>query len=164
MTSDRNQTTYRRASVDDIAVLTRLRLLLLAEISTDGREPTHLTEAIGAYFQRTISTGEFVSYLALQDGRVIGVGGMVAYELPPTGRIFSGKVGCVVTMYAQPAARRKGTARRILELLIAEARDRGLSRIHLRATDEGIGLYRQVGFSEPRFLEMELALDPTPQR
>jgi GNAT superfamily N-acetyltransferase len=160
MMADRSPTTYRKATVDDIDILTRFRLMFLAKMRSEPSEPTHLTEVIRSYFDRTIPSGEFLAYLAIRSGLVVGVGGMAVYELPPLCAPRLRKKGCVLNMYTMPAARRTGVAGQILDLLIAEARNLGLSHIHLRATDEGIGLYRQAGFSEPRFLEMELALEP----
>ncbi len=130
---------------------------------SEPRGTIDLSEAIRSYFERTIPSGEFFAYLAIRKEEVVGVGGIAVYELPPIDAPRPRKRGCVLNMYTIPAARRMGIAGRIVDLLVAEARNLGLSHIHLRATDQGIGLYRQAGFSEPRLLEMELALDPAPR-
>jgi N-acetylglutamate synthase-like GNAT family acetyltransferase len=85
---------------------------------------------------------------------------MVVYELPPSGDVFPRKTGSLVTMYTTPPARKSGVAGGILDCLIEEARNSGLIKLHLSATDQEVGLYRKAGFSSPLFSEMEPALEP----
>ena len=46
------------------------------------------------------------------------------------------------------AWRRSGLARAITRALLADAQERGIGRIELHATPDGIGLYRSLGFVE----------------
>jgi GNAT superfamily N-acetyltransferase len=129
---------------------------------SEPRESARDAGAIRDYFQRAVPTGEFVAYLASREGRIVGVGGMAVGELPPTSPSASRRTGCILNMYTLPEARRTGVAEAILGLLIREGRELGLSHLHLRATEQGVALYRKAGFGEPRFLEMELTIGPVP--
>jgi len=43
---------------------------------------------------------------------------------------------------------RKGYARKIMDALLAEAKDMGLAIIDLKSTEDGYLLYRSVGFQD----------------
>lgn len=62
----------------------------------------------------------------------------------------------VNAVYVKPAYRRRGIAGRLMQLAIAWARERGCTRVRLRASEDGRFLYEHLGFREGR--EMELGL------
>ena len=59
-------------------------------------------------------------------------------------------------MYTDPAHRRRGLARRLMETMIAWARAEGHATLYLHASDEGRGLYESLGFAPTN--EMRLVL------
>ncbi|MDE7429809.1 MAG: GNAT family N-acetyltransferase, partial [Lachnospiraceae bacterium] len=61
----------------------------------------------------------------------------------------------IMNMYTAPEYRRQGIARRTLDLLVAEAKERGVLPVSLEATEMGRPLYEKYGFSAMRD-EMEL--------
>ena len=52
-----------------------------------------------------------------------------------------------MNVYTKKAYRRQGIAARMAELLIQEARDRGVTEISLDATLSGRPLYEKLGFA-----------------
>ena len=60
-----------------------------------------------------------------------------------------------MNMYTRPDYRRRGIARRVLELLTAEAEMRQIDAVMLEATAAGRPLYEAFGFTAMRD-EMEL--------
>ena len=52
----------------------------------------------------------------------------------------------MLNVYTKPSARRKGYARQIMTTLIEDAKTMGLSRMELKATEDGYPLYKAVGF------------------
>jgi len=52
----------------------------------------------------------------------------------------------VHSVYTEPVYRRLGLARQILNAMIAECQARGLPRLTLHASEQGRGLYEQLGF------------------
>lgn len=67
--------------------------------------------------------------------------------------------GHVFNMSTFPAHRRRGYARACLEALLEWFRDETQARvINMNATQDGIPLYRSVGFTEPRFAALQLIL------
>ncbi len=63
-----------------------------------------------------------------------------------------------MNMYTNPNYRRKGIAYHTLEILIEEAKNKGVKHISLEATDMGRPLYERYGFVDMRG-EMELPED-----
>ena len=60
-----------------------------------------------------------------------------------------------MNMYTNPAYRRKGIAIKTLDMLVQDAKKRGITQISLEATDMGRPLYEKYGFV-PMNAEMEL--------
>lgn len=56
----------------------------------------------------------------------------------------------LLLLAVRPAMRRRGMGRQLLRSAMAEARQRGIVRMHLevRASNEAIGLYRLAGFAK----------------
>ena len=67
----------------------------------------------------------------------------------------SGKKAYIMNMYTNPAYRRKGIAIKTLDMLVQDAKKRGITQISLEATDMGRLLYEKYGFV-PMNAEMEL--------
>ena len=51
-----------------------------------------------------------------------------------------------MNMYTRPEYRRQGIARRMLDILISDAKSRGIRFITLEATQMGKPLYEKAGF------------------
>ena len=60
-----------------------------------------------------------------------------------------------MNMYTAPAYRRQGIAYKTLDLLVKNAKSRGITAISLEATDMGRSLYEKYGFVKMNN-EMEL--------
>ena len=73
----------------------------------------------------------------------------------PTFHNPTGKKAYIMNMYTKPEYRRKGIAYKTLDLLVAEAKQRGIYAISLEATDMGKPLYDKYGFVKMND-EMEL--------
>jgi len=67
-------------------------------------------------------------------------------EMMPTFSHPTGKRAHLMNVYTNQDYRRKGIAMRMMELLIIEARDRGVTEISLDATESGRPLYEKCGF------------------
>ncbi len=80
---------------------------------------------------------------------------MSFYQVMPTYHNPSGKKAYIMNMYTAPEYRRQGIAFRMLDVLIEEARKKGISQIALEATEMGRPLYEKYGFV-PMKDEMEL--------
>lgn len=157
---------YRRADMRDIAALVDYRVRFLKELETRrGRRPRDdetriLKEKLQEYFSKAIPSKDFIAMLAEYDGKIVGTGALVEWQRPPKyGTLVSGRAGYIFNLYTVPETRRKGICTQLISNLIEEAKALGLKYLHLRASEDGIRIYRRLGFSEPEDLELQLKLE-----
>lgn len=139
---------WRKAGAEELEELVSLRLTVLraANRLPDDAALPEVAAATRAYYAQAIPSGACILYLAEEDGVLCGMGGVSFYRVMPTCDTPTGEKAYIMSMYTAPAWRRRGIARHTLELLIDEARRRGVSAISLEATDMGRPLYAQAGF------------------
>lgn len=140
---------YRKASFDDIHLLAELRVAMLCEeteYSEDFRKV--LRDNTMEYIHHGLGSNDYLSWVAVQEGVIIAMGGINFFALPPNDWCPSGKTAYLGNMYTLPAFRRQGIAAHLLALLIDEAKDRQCERILLNTTDMGRPLYKKLGFAD----------------
>ena len=153
---------YRRVNIDDIGLLIEYRIRFLNEFCNNPEEDKSemMIKELQDYFYEAISSNDFIAWLAEYNGKIIGTGGMVVWQIPARfGGLESGKRGYILNMYTIPDARRKGISTRLLYELINEAKSLGLTDLHLRASENRINIYRNVGFVEPELIELKMTLE-----
>lgn len=109
-------------------------------------EDIDLVPALQDYYNRHMSDGTFVSWLAIDRNRIIGTSGMSFVEKPPYFGCRSGKMGILSSMFTDPEYRRKGIARKLLSRVVEEARAYGCGTVQITASDMGVLLYTDFGF------------------
>ncbi|MCR4746221.1 MAG: GNAT family N-acetyltransferase [Lachnospiraceae bacterium] len=148
---------YKFATINDIDLLTKTRVEVLraANKLDDSADMSEVEKASKIYYKKALANGSHTAILVLDGNNFIGAGGISYYEVMPTYHNPSGKKAYVMNMYTSPEYRRKGIARKTLDLLINDAKSRGINCISLEATDMGKPLYEDYGFT-PMNAEMEL--------
>jgi GNAT superfamily N-acetyltransferase len=161
--------TIRRATVEDIDELVRLRVAMMSEISShDGAETRAeagkgLAETNRAYLRETMPSGEFVAYVAESGGAIVATSGLRMYRMAPHSGNLLGIGAYVLNMYTVPAWRGRGLASALLERLVEHARSCGARSVSLRATDAGRPVYERFGFaSDPAHMTFHIA-DESPE-
>jgi GNAT superfamily N-acetyltransferase len=152
---------YRHADVNDVAALVDLRVQFLNELYShpEDDETRTLRKSLREYFTKSIPSGDFIAWLAEYDGKIVGTGGMVVWQIPARYRgVETGRLGYLLNFYTVPEARGNGICTRLLNEFIKEAKSLGLKHLHLHASRDGIGLYRKAGFAEPSQPELVLKL------
>ena len=97
-----------------------MRVLQLRE--EGAKEDIDLVPALKDYYNRHMANGTFVSWLALENDKIIGTSGMSFVEKPPDFGCPNGRVGLLSSMYTEPGYRRKGIAKELLTRVVNEAR------------------------------------------
>ena len=148
---------YEKASLNqlDLLVSTRIEVLRAANKLDDATDMSGVERQSRDYYIKALSDGSHTAYLAFDGDVFVGAGGVSYYRVMPTFHNPDGWKAYIMNMYVRPAYRRRGIATRILDLLVKDARDRGISCITLEATDAGRPLYEKYGFI-PMEHEMEL--------
>lgn len=135
---------YRKLSEKELDVFIEMRINQLRE--EGSKEDIDLKPALLDYYMRHMKDGTFVSWIAVDDGRIIGTSGMSFVEKPPYFGCPSGKMGLLSSMFTNPGYRRMGIAKELLHRVVEEARDYGCGTIQITASDMGVKLYTAYGF------------------
>ena len=151
----------RRVGPPDIAGMTAARIDYLTELQ--GERPLdyklELQNELKLFFQQSMLEGTLFAFLAEIDGLAISWGVMILKKIPGDFNRSSYLEGDILNMYTLPAYRRKGISSRILEALLSEAKNMGISKVALHCSKDGEPLYRKYGFTDPVYPYLELPLD-----
>ena len=131
----------------DILGLTDIRMEYLREdfpLMTEN-EAAEIKERLPRYYEKHLNE-DFFAYIAEDEGRTVGSAFLAVKELPPNPSFPNGRVGTVLNVFTEAGHRRQGIATALMELLISDARDMELHHIELKATKDGLPLYRKLGF------------------
>ena len=148
---------YERAGLDQLDLLasTRIEVLRAANRLDDSVDMTGVGRQSRDYYVKALADGTHTAYLAFDGDDFVGAGGVSYYRVMPTYHNPDGWKAYIMNMYVRPAYRRRGIATHILDLLVQDARARGIDCVTLEATDAGRPLYAKYGFI-PMEHEMEL--------
>ena len=148
---------YKRATLADLDILTETRIeaLRAANRLDASADMTQVERATLAYYRSALADGSHTAYLVFDGDVFVGAGGVSYYAVMPTYHNPTGRKAYIMNMYTCPAYRRRGIAARTLDLLVQDARGRGVHAISLEATSMGRPLYEAYGFV-PMTSEMEL--------
>ena len=140
---------YRLANINDIAALIVLRIEYLNEDlgSIDTLTETALRSDLAVYFQKHLNNDMF-AFVASEGQNTVSCALLLVVEKPMSPSFLSGRTGTVFNVYTRPEYRRKGIAKRLMEMLLQCAREKELSVVELKATKDGYPLYKSLGFSE----------------
>lgn len=135
---------YRKLTREDVEAFIELRIRQLVE---EGAEETlDLRPHLRDYYARHMDDGTFVAWLALEDGKIIGTGGMSFVEKPPYFGCPNGRIGLLSSMYTRKECRRQGIGKTLLGKVVEEARAYGCGAVQITASDMGTLLYADFGF------------------
>jgi GNAT superfamily N-acetyltransferase len=157
MTEQIRNLEFRKATEEDIDLLTQTRIEVLraANRLPDSADMREVERQSRAYYGSAIPDGSHTAFLVFDGDQFVGAGGISYYRVMPTYHNPTGKKGYIMNMYTRPEYRRKGIAFHTLDLLIRDARKKGIISVSLEATEAGRPLYEKYGFSGMKN-EMEL--------
>lgn len=135
---------FRRMEISDIHCVAKMRILQLKE---EGEtEKFDITENLIDYFEEQMRDGLFVGWVATSNHKIIAMSGMSYCKKPPYYSNPTGKIGILSSMYTIKEYRRKGIAKRLLELVVNEAKEYGCGTVYITASQQGALLYENCGF------------------
>lgn len=148
---------FKRASIDDIELLTKTRIEVLRAANglDESADMTEVERQSWAYYATALRDGSHVAYLVFADGEFAGAGGISFFRVMPTYHNPTGYKSYIMNMYTKPEYRRRGIAFQTLDLLVSVSREKGIFHITLEATEMGKPLYEKYGFVKMEH-EMEL--------
>ena len=136
---------YVVASKDDMELLMQSRLEMLRvvnELPCDYEFSKELIDKSREYFNSDNQT----TVLAIYES-VIGCATICYIEMMPTFSHPTGKRAHLMNVYTKSEYRRQGIALHMLNILIKEAKEKGVTEISLDATELGKPLYNKCNFA-----------------
>lgn len=137
---------YRRAVKEDITALTDMRIEFLGEHNGNNEKAQTLRAQLEDYLKRHLGW-ELLAYVAEEDGEAVSSAFLLIEEKPANFSFPTGKTGTILNVYTRPEYRRCGAAKELMKMAMADGIARELSYIDLKATEQGLPLYKSLGFA-----------------
>ena len=135
---------YKKLTEKELDIFIEMRINQLRE--EGAKEDIDLRPALQDYYKKHMADGTFVSWLAMDEDKIVGTSGMSFVEKPPYFGCPSGRIGLLSSMYTNPHYRRKGIAMELLNRVVEEARAYGCGTVQITASQMGVKLYTAYGF------------------
>ena len=161
---DRDDQDYRLrpATVADAAVLAAQRRAMFEALgSLQADDAAALEAATVRYLRRALPRGEFRAWLVEHRGTPVCGGGVQLRPLVPRpGHLDGRPEGLILSVWTDPAHRRRGLATRIVGAILDGCRAQGVTRVTLHASDEGRRIYERLGFRQTNEMRLDAAGPP----
>ena len=138
---------YIKTTEENIELLMDVRLKMLREVNDLSDEYVY-DETFVAESRKYFENGNQTTILALDDEKVVGCASLSYIWIMPTFDHPTGIRAHLMNVYTESEYRRRGISRRMVEMLIEEAKEKGVTEISLDATEMGRPLYEALGFKE----------------
>lgn len=136
----------RPATVGDIPHVITHRERMFHDMNIPARFE-QMAPATEAWLRTAIPSLTYLGWLVVTDaGTVAGGGGLIVIPWPPGPMTMDPRCGFVFNVYIEPAHRRQGLARRLMDAMHDWCRAEGIERIVLNASTFGQPLYEQMGY------------------
>jgi GNAT superfamily N-acetyltransferase len=103
-----------------------------------------------------IERGRIHGWIAEHDGQPVAAVTLIWWVVPPSLDHPRRRRGQVSNVFTRPDYRRRGISRELMQRLIAHARELGIHRLVLWASEMGEPMYRGLGFEQSHGMEMSL--------
>lgn len=137
---------YQKLTTKELDVFIDIRINQLRE--EGATEDIDLKPTLRDYYDRHMADGTFVSWLAMDNDKIVGTSGMSFVEKPPYFGCPNGRIGLLSSMFTAKEYRRQGIAKELLERVVNEAKEYGCGAVQITASDMGVLLYTDFGFKK----------------
>src|SRR4051812_17040817 len=102
-----------------------------------------------AWLAGTMAGGTYRAWLIeTAEGEVAAGGGITVLPWPPGPQYAGDRLAFVYNVYTEPAHRRQGLARRLMDIIHLWCRENGITSVALNASRDGKPLYQAMGYAE----------------
>lgn len=136
---------YRIATKQDLEILMHIRLEMLRKVN-ELPDDFNFSDELIANSKRYFLEGNQTTSIALKNDKVIACASISYIEIMPTFSHPTGNRAHLMNVYTNADYRRQGISRKLVSMLIDEAKEKGVTEISLDATDSGRPLYEALGF------------------
>ena len=139
------------AQKSDLPEVLAIRMEMLSVVNAGKSFDAAFVERSRDYF----TNGAQTTVLAFDGENAVGCATICYVQVMPTYSHPTGNRAHIMNVYVRDEYRRRGIAREMMEMLLDEAKSRGVSQITLDATESGRPLYQALGFeSSDEFMEL----------
>lgn len=132
----------------DLLMVWRERVLREVFRIPEDSDISDLLDANRRYYEEEIPAGGHIACVAVEDGEVVGCGGICLQREMPSPDNPSGRCAYLMDIYADPDHRRRGVGKAVVEWLKARSAAEGAEKVYLETTVVGMGLYKKEGFED----------------
>jgi len=156
--------TFRVAGKDEIERMIELRMEFIREF-----RPEYSKERLGDiergstdFIREKIAQGLYTAFFGEEDGQIVCAAAFLFYDYPPISCEKPRRIGHVLNFYTRKPYRRQGLGRALMQYLLEYARENGLAKVDLDASEDGYPLYLECGFkTNDRYMHYVLNSVPT---
>jgi GNAT superfamily N-acetyltransferase len=109
------------------------------------------------WFLQAMANGGYRGWLAQQERKIVAGGGVLLTPFPANPHSALNLRATILNVYTEPAYRRRGLARRLMQVMIDWSREQGLAAVFLHASHAGRPLYESLGFTGHNEMKLSLA-------
>ena len=119
---------YKKATIADLEILTetRIEVLRAANKLSDDVDMREVKKQTLEYYKNALKDDTHSAYLVFDGETFVGAGAVCYFQVMPTFHNPTGKKAYIMNMYTKPSYRRLGIAFKILDLLVTEAKVKGI--------------------------------------
>lgn len=140
-----NKIIYRKTTKADMKILMKLRLEMLREVNGLSGEYEY-DENFISESRRYFESGEQTTVIASDGETLVGCASLSYTWIMPTFSHPTGNRAHLMNVYTRADYRRRGISKKMVEILIDEAKENGVTEISLDAIEIGRPLYESLGF------------------
>jgi GNAT superfamily N-acetyltransferase len=148
----------RTAGVEDLTHVLHHRRAMFEEMGFLDKAVLADVDALSEeYFREALKKDTYKGWLAEHaKGQVVGGGGIVVADWPGYFGEHHAKRVWILNMYTEPAARRSGVAKRLLETMLNWCRINKFASVSLHPSSAGRPLYESMGFGQTNEMVLKL--------
>jgi len=136
----------RPATIADIPHIVDHRVGMFREMGIPAAFE-NMTAATERWLRHAIPSKTYLGWMAeSQTGEVVAGGGLLIIPWPPGPMTMDPRCGFIFNVYTQPAHRKQGLAKRLMDAMHDYCRAEGVDRVVLNASVFGKPLYDAMGY------------------
>ena len=140
--------TIRSATLSDIPHIVSHRAGMFREMGIPA-EFDDMATATELWLRHAIPSKTYRAWVATADsGDVVAGGGLLIIPWPPGPMSMDPRCGFIFNVYTQPAHRKQGLAKRLMDAMHGHCREEGIERVVLNASVFGKPVYEAMGYVE----------------
>lgn len=138
----------RPVTPGDLDLICRHREEMFRDAGADDQSLALMTSHFRPWLAPRLADGSYFGFIVSCDGRQAGGVGLMLIDWPPHPlHPADDRRGYVLNLFVEPEHRRKGLARRLMQLAESELARRGATLLVLHATEKGRPLYAELGWT-----------------